>query len=109
MTTEAIIAAAEKLNRANVAAAQTTGERLYRDAMTPEARALDEAFQTHYEAQQPDTAWLQPLKAMRDHVEIDAKSIGMSLKMSDETRREIEEIETNMALARLNANNIIFR
>lgn len=109
MTTDAIIAAAENLNRANVAAAQTTGERLYRDVMTPEARALDEAFQAHYEAQQPSTTGPRPIPPLRDRVEIDAKAVGLDWKMSDECRREIEDIENNAALARLNAKNIVFR
>lgn len=109
MTTDAIIAAAEKLNRANVAAAQATGARLYRDVMTPEARALDEAFQAHYEAQQTSTIGPQIIPPLRERVEIDAKAVGLDLKMSDECRREIEEIETYAALARLRAKNIAFR
>lgn len=108
MTVKAILAAAEVLNRANVRAAQASGERLYREAMTTEARALDEAFQAHYEAQQPQTDGPQPLPRLHQSVEIDAKAIGFTLKMSEETKREIEEIERNSAMARLNAPKMIF-
>lgn len=108
MTIEAIISAAEKLNRANVNAAQATGTRLYRDVMTPEARALDEAFQAHYEVQQAPTTGPRPLPPLSERAEFDPKSVGFSLEMSDETRREIEETERNTALAMLNAKNFIF-
>ena len=108
MNTDAIIAAAEKLNQANVSVAQASGARLYRDAMTPEARTLDEAFQAYYESLEPATIGLRSVPMLSRHVEIDAKSVGMSLKMSEETRREIEEIERNSALAMLNARNIFF-
>lgn len=80
MTThEEIIAAAERLNIANVAAAQKRG-RLYRDHMTPEARNLDEVLQAYYEAQKPSTNGPQPLPPTSVRVEIDSKEIGFTLK-----------------------------
>lgn len=105
---ERIFEAAERLNRANVRAAQSTGTRLYRDAMTAEARALDEAFQEYYDAQRPNTNGPQPLP-IADHVEIPAESIGFTLKMDDETKRALEEIDNNRLMAALNADKIVFR
>lgn len=72
-TLEAVIAAAERLNKANVRDACNVGTRngLYRNNMSAEARALDEAFQTHYEAQQPQT--------------INAADIGFTLKSDQKT------------------------
>lgn len=109
-TIDAVVAAAERLNRANVRDAINVGTRngLYRDNMSADARKLDEAFQAYYEAQRPRTDGPQPLPPIGGpHIEIDAKAAGFTLEMSEETRREIEQIEQNAAMARLNAGKFI--
>lgn len=84
MTTPAqIIAAAERLNAANVAEAQKRG-RLYRDHMTPEARNLDEVLQAYYEAQKPSTNGPRPLPPTSERVEINAADVGFTLNQPHE-------------------------
>lgn len=111
MTVEerAIFDAAEALNKANVASASKGAMRgLYRDNMSAEAKHLDQTFQSYYESQQPRTIGPQPIPLTSERHEIAAESIGFSLEMSEETRREIEEIERNAALARINAGKFYF-
>lgn len=108
MSAEQVVAAAERLNQTNVAAAQAKGTRLYRDEMSPEARALDEAFQAYYEAQQPSTTGPRSIPPISPRREISASEIGITLAIDDETRRQIQEIEHNAALARANAHKFLF-
>lgn len=58
--------------------------------------------------QQTPASGPHPLPPLSERTEFDPKSIGFSLKISEETRREIEEIERNSALAMLNSKTFIF-